>query len=141
MKQNNQTYPQYKYLTLLIALAVTCMIVAIIVPYKIIKIGPFIAPGGVLVFPLFYFLGDVVVEVYGYRMAKQLTWITMLCIAFYSLVIATIIRTPSPPFWQLQAVYNQVLGSSIKVFFGFLVGMFISNFINIYAVSRWKILL
>lgn len=141
MKQNIQAYPQYKYLTLLIALAVTCMIIAIIVPYKIVKIGPFIAPGGVFVFPLFYFFGDVVVEVYGYRMAKQLTWITTACIALYSLVVAIIIRTPSPPFWHLQSAYNQVLGSSLKVFFGFFVGMFVSNFLNIYAVSRWKILL
>lgn len=132
---------QYKYFSLLTAIAVTSMIIATILPYKILKIGNFIAPGGVFAFPLFYFLGDVITEVYGYKLARQMIWITVICLVFYSLMVAFIIRFPSPPFWQLESAYKTVLGSSMRVLIGFLVGIFLSNFSNIYAISHWKILM
>lgn len=132
---------QYKYFPVLVALATTCMIISIILPYKIIKIGDFIMPGGVFVFPLFYFFGDIVVEVYGYNMAKQLIWTATFCLILYSIAVALIIRAPSPSFWHLQSAYDKVLGSSMRVLCGFIIGMLVSNFYNVYAVSRWKILL
>lgn len=132
---------QYRYFNLLAVLSVTCMLVAMLLPYKIVQIGSFTFPGGVLIFPSSYIFSDVIAEVYGYKMARQLIWITIAAMCLFSTAIYFSIHLPSPPTWHLQHEYNVVLGSSLRAFVGFTVGLLISDFINVYAISKWKIMI
>ena len=49
---------------------VTSLLVANIIAVKLIAVGPWVMPAGVIIFPLSFILGDVLTEVYGYGRAR-----------------------------------------------------------------------
>ncbi len=69
----------------------TCLLLANILAVKIIQIGPFAAPAGVLIFPVAYILNDVIAEVWGYKKARLIIWagfaMNILMVVFFSLSI------------------------------------------------------
>jgi uncharacterized integral membrane protein (TIGR00697 family) len=131
---------QYKYLNIFIAGSVAALFIAFTFAYRLVEIGPFIEPGGTLTFPLSYLAGDIVAEVYGYKIARQMIWINILCLLFYVIMSAITIHMPFPSFWHDQDIYHKVFGLNFRLFVAFTLGLLISDFINIYAISKWKIL-
>jgi hypothetical protein len=84
---------------------------------------------------------DVVTEVYGYKVARQLLWQGLFAVIFFSTCIAIFIRTPYPPFWAHTAkAYTIALSSTTR---GTIVGIFailIGQFVNVYLLSKWKVI-
>jgi hypothetical protein len=60
-------------------LFVASLIAANIISVKLIAIGDWFVPAGVVIFPLSYILGDVLTEVYGFRSARRVIWLGFLC--------------------------------------------------------------
>jgi len=58
-------------LVIFIALFITCLITANVIAVKVISLGPFFLPAAIFVFPLSYIFGDILTEVYGYRLARR----------------------------------------------------------------------
>ena len=64
----------------LIAMAyVTTKLLAILLFYKIITLFSIKAAASTLIIHLWFCLGDVITEVYGYKIAKKLVWMSALC--------------------------------------------------------------
>jgi uncharacterized PurR-regulated membrane protein YhhQ (DUF165 family) len=61
------------------ALFITCLITANIIAVKVIGIGPVILPVAIIVFPISYIFGDILTEVYGYRLARKVIWLGFIC--------------------------------------------------------------
>ena len=55
-------------------LFITVKITMLILVYKIVQIGPFSLVASTFVVPLWFILGDLITEVYGYRVAKNAIW-------------------------------------------------------------------
>ncbi|MEM1244258.1 MAG: queuosine precursor transporter [Pseudomonadota bacterium] len=140
MQLNHTGKIQYKYFNLITVITTTCMLIAMLLPYKLVQLGPFIFPGGVLVFPLSYIFSDIITEVYGYTMARQLIWILILAMCLFASTIAISIHLPSPSTWHEQAAFDTVLGTNFRSFIGFTTGLLVSDFINVFIISKWKIL-
>ena len=66
-------------LVIIIAVYITCLITANITAVKMITLGPFTFFAAIFVFPLSYIVGDVLTEVYGYRMARRVIWLGFIC--------------------------------------------------------------
>ena len=66
-------------LVIITAVFITCLITANIIAVKVISLGPFILPAAIFVFPLSYIFGDVLTEVYGYRVARRVIWLGFIC--------------------------------------------------------------
>jgi uncharacterized integral membrane protein (TIGR00697 family) len=130
---------RFNYFTLIATLSLTCSIVSILLPYKILQLGTLTLPGGVILFPLTYLFEDIIAEIYGFEAAKQLILMKVLCLTLFSLAIAFIIQLPSPATWHDQAAYNLVYGHRFKLLLGFIVGLGISDLTNTYFISKWKI--
>ena len=117
-----------------------CLLISNILAVKIIMIGPWAAPAGVLTFPVSYIIGDVVAEVWGYRKAKLIIWagfaVNLIAILFYSLSIVI----PSAPFWTNQDAYATVLRYSPRIAMASIVAYLFGSFINAYVMSRVKVL-
>jgi len=135
------TTRNYKCLAFLSMLYVTLKLITVVLVYKIIRIGPFSGSASVLMIPFWFALGDIIVEVYGYRIAKQLIWTAILCQFLFSFVCAGLITIESPPAWGNQAAYSQVLGSLPRVALASSCAIMCGAFANAYFVSKWKILL
>jgi hypothetical protein len=117
-----------------------CLLISNILAVKIIMIGPWAAPAGVLIFPVSYIIGDVVAEVWGYRKARLIIWagfvINLIAILFYSLSIII----PAAPFWANQDAYATVLQYSPRIALASIVAYLFGSFINAYVMSKVKVL-
>lgn len=117
-----------------------CMLIANILAAKILKIGPWSAPAGVLIFPLAYIINDVIVEVWGYARARLIIWagfgVNLMAAFFYMLAIAL----PSAPFFEGQEAFTMILGSSIRIVFASLLAYLVGSFVNAFIMSRFKLI-
>ncbi len=129
------------YILILGMVNITISLAADVVAYKLITLGPALLPGAPLVFPLTYIIGDIVAEVYGYTVAKKIIWITLICELFFAIAVKLIIHLPSPVFWQHQLAYNAVIDPILRFVLAGILAVISSSFINIYMISKWKILM
>ena len=118
----------------------TCLLISNILASKIMMIGPWSAPAGVLIFPLAYIINDVLVEVWGYKKTRLIIWagfgVNVLAVAFFSLGIAVV----AAPFWQGQEAFATVLGSTPRIVAASLLAYLFGSFLNAYVMSKFKVL-
>lgn len=57
---------------------------------KIIDIHGYLISGCLIVFPLIFFLGDIVAEIYGYLLAQRIILLTVVGAAIFSVIITLI---------------------------------------------------
>lgn len=116
------------------------MLIANILASKIVMIGPWAAPAGVVVFPLAYIINDMIVEVWGYGRTRLIIWagfgVNVLAALFYMLAIAL----PSAPFYEGQAAFRMILGSSVRIVIASLIAYLAGSFLNAFLMSRFKLI-
>jgi len=97
-------------------------------------------PAAVLLFPLSYILGDILTEVYGYRVARRVIWLGFACnlIFVFFAWIGQIL--PSASFWGEQAAYEAILGQTPRILGASLAGYLVGEFANSFVLSRMKLL-
>ncbi len=117
-----------------------CILISNILAVKIIMIGPWAAPAGVLIFPVSYIINDVIAEVWGYKKARLIIWagfaVNIIAILFYSLSIVL----PSAPFWGDQNAYQTILSNTPRIAAASLVAYLVGSFMNAWVMSRVKVL-
>jgi uncharacterized integral membrane protein (TIGR00697 family) len=127
-------------LVIIIAVFVTCLITANIIAVKIISIGSFNLPAAIFVFPLSYILGDILTEVYGYRVARRVIWLGFACnlIFVFFAWIGNIL--PPASFWGDQAAYKSILGYTPRLLAASFLGYLVGEFANSLVLARMKII-
>lgn len=117
----------------------TCLLISNILATKILLIGTWAAPAGVLIFPIAYILNDVITEVWGFGKARMIIWtgfvVNLIAVLFFSLGIAI----PGAPFWQNQEAFSTVLGSTPRIVIASLSAYLIGSFLNAFVMSRMKV--
>jgi len=131
----------YKYLIFLSMLYMTLKLTTVMLIYKIIMIGPFPATASTVIIPFWFFLGDIITEVYGYKIIRQLIWFALICQFIFAFVCAGFVMLQSPPHWLYQDAYIQILGKLPRVAMASFLAITIGAFLNAYAISKWKIFL
>jgi uncharacterized integral membrane protein (TIGR00697 family) len=117
----------------------TCLLISNILATKILLIGPWAAPAGVLIFPIAYILNDVITEVWGFAKARLIIWtgfaVNILAVLFFTVGIVI----PGAPFWQNQEAFATVLGNTPRIVVASLSAYLIGSFLNAYVMSRMKV--
>ena len=122
------------------ALFITCLITANIIAVKVVSIGPFILPAAIVIFPLSYIFGDILTEVYGYRLARQVIWLGFLCNLIF-VIFARVGQTlPSASFWTGQTAYETILGYAPRLLLASFLGYLAGEFANSFVLAKMKIL-
>jgi len=127
-------------LVIITAVFITCLITANIIAVKVISLGPFILPAAIFVFPLSYIFGDVLTEVYGYRVARRVIWLGFICnliFVFFAWVGQVL---PPAVFWEQQEAYESILGYTPRLLAASFCGYLAGEFINSFILARMKIL-
>jgi len=125
---------------LVVAGFVTSLLVANIIAVKLIAVGPWILPAGVIIFPLSFILGDVLTEVYGYGRARQVIWLGFACNLLAVLAIALAQALPPAGFWDGQAAFERILGYTPRLLLASFLAYLVGEFVNAYVLARMKIL-
>jgi uncharacterized integral membrane protein (TIGR00697 family) len=118
----------------------TCLLISNILATKILMIGPWSAPAGVIIFPIAYILNDVITEVWGFAKARLIIWtgftVNVLAVLFFTAGIVI----PGAPFWQNQNAFATILGNTPRIVLASLSAYLIGSFLNAFVMSRMKVL-
>jgi len=117
-----------------------CLLIANILASKIILIGPWSAPAGVLIFPIAYIINDVIAEVWGYAKARLIIWAGFGVNVLAAFFFAVAIFVPAAPFYEHQEAFHTILGSSVRVVFASLMAYMVGSFLNAYVMSKFKLM-
>jgi queuosine precursor transporter len=143
---------RYKYYDLIMALFVTVLLVsniassAKIVDWNISLFGiPLAFDAGTLLFPISYIFGDVLTEVYGYRLGRRVIWTGFASSLLMSLTLWLVGKLPGEATWQAnvgQTQYDAILGgvSSGAIILASLLAYFSGEFSNSFVLAKMKIL-
>jgi hypothetical protein len=127
-------------LVIFIALFITCLITANVIAVKIISLGPFFLPAAIFIFPLSYIIGDVLTEVYGYRLARRVIWLGFLCNLVFVFFVWLGQMLPAAPFWEGQEAYQRILGYAPRLLAASFLGYLVGEFANSFILSKMKIM-
>ncbi len=127
-------------LVIFIALFITCLITANVIAVKIISLGPFLLPAAIFIFPLSYIIGDVLTEVYGYRLARRVIWLGFLCNLVFVFFVWLGQTLPAAPFWEGQEAYQRILGYAPRLLAASFLGYLVGEFANSFILARMKIM-
>jgi queuosine precursor transporter len=127
-------------LVIIIAVFVTCLISANVIAVKVIGLGPALLPAAIFVFPISYIFGDVLTEVYGYRVARRVIWLGFACNIIFVFFAWVGQLLPSAGFWEGQAAYESILGYTPRLLAASFCGYLAGEFANSFVLARMKVL-
>ena len=133
---------------IVVALFVTVLIISNIIAVKPITVLPIawfgnpamILPASIIIFPVSYIIGDVLTEVYGYRIARGVIWLGFIAnlLVALALWLATII--PGAFFWsqESQDSYSSILGQVPVILAASFIAYLVGEFSNSTVLSLLK---
>jgi hypothetical protein len=132
------------------ALFITCLITANIIAVKLITLGvepirhggfqfPGPLPAAIVIFPISYIFGDILTEVYGYRLARKVIWLGFLCnlIAVFAFWVAG--RIPALDS-GVQNAYERILGYTPRLLVASFSAYLVGEFANSFVLAKMKIM-
>lgn len=129
-------------LIVIVALLVTCYLTANVMAVKLINIfGITIFDAGTIIFPITYFLGDVLTEIWGFRTAKRVILVTFVCELIFTLFVWIGIWLPYPAETEefaeaYEKLFSFVPRITIASLFAFLCG----ELVNSWTMVKIKVL-
>lgn len=128
-----------RWLPLVTGLFVTVLVISNIIAVKLVTVGPLVVTAAIVLFPVSYILADVLTEVYGYAVARQVIWIGFLCnlVAVCAMTIGGLL--PAAPFWQEQEAYDAILGFSARLLGASFLAYLGGEFLNAFVLAKLKL--
>lgn len=131
---------QHQLYVVLVALFVTCLLVADIVAGKFFRIGTLSMSTGTVAFPIAFLLTDIVNEYYGRGGARTMTAVgmAMLVVGFAIIMAARLAPVAADETYVSQAAFDEVFGLTGRLFGASLVAYLVSQFLDIYTFHIMK---
>lgn len=107
---------------------------------KLVLVAHHVTTMSAFFFPMTVIISDIVLEVYGYRIARILIWIGLLTQFLFAVFSKLAIEIAQPAGYNIDVHYHYVLNNLIPIYFGALIAAFVADFINVYLLSKLKIL-
>lgn len=138
---------RYKYFDLVMAAFVAVLLCSDIIGVQKVThvrlpfFGEFIFGAGVLFFPISYFFGDILTEVYGYKRSRRVIWAGFGALAFASLMsyIVTSLPAASTMSPEQNAAVNAMFGQTWRIVFASLLAFWTGEFANSFALAKMKV--
>ncbi len=134
-----QPRQQYKYIVFLAVFYFTGWAATYPMVYKMVSVHGVLETGAIFLFPLSYAIADVITEVYGYQIARQIVWVALICGFVFACSLQFVTDMPPAPFWHGNVSFQYVFGHILRAYSALTIASVVGNFINIYAISKWKI--
>lgn len=127
-------------LMIVTGLFITLYLVSNVMAVKIISIFGFVYfDAGTITFPFAYMLGDVLTEIWGYRVSRRVIYLSLLCNIILVVCTNIGIWLPSPPYLDETAqAYNHIFAAVPRIVIGSLTGFLLGELSNAYVMDRMK---
>ncbi len=130
---------QFRYFFITLTLFSATWLISNIAAVKLVSIFGIILTGGFIIFPFTSMLGNIIVEVYGYKNARQTIWAGFILNLSFVFFINIVNLIPSSPYWKLEEQFNNILIPETRIIFASLISFMISDFANSYLMAKMKI--
>ncbi len=127
-----------KLLIYFTALSAGTLLISNLSAIKLWDLGGIAVDGGLLLFPLTYILGDLIIELFGKKIATRIIMSGFLVNLIAVVVFYAVIALPPYPGWDMQEAFASVLGFSPRIILGSLCGYLLSNLLNNYLFIKMK---
>ncbi len=121
------------------AFFVTALVVSNVIAVKLVEVSGRVFPAALVIFPLSYLLGDVLTEVYGFRAARAVIWLGFACNLMAVLAIQAAMALPAAPFFGDDEAYDQILGTTWRLFLASLAAYLVGELVNSAVLARMKV--
>lgn len=127
-------------LVIITALLVTLYLTSNVMATKIIQVGDIsLFDAGTITFPLTYMLGDILTELWGFKTAKRVIWLTFLCNTLFMGFTALGVILPYPEYMQESAnAYATVFGYVPRIVLASLVAFLVGELTNSWVLVKIK---
>lgn len=98
---------------------------------------------GVLFFPISYFFGDILTEVYGYARDRRVVWAGFGALAFASLMAYVVVHIPAADSAWMKSYQGQlegVFGNAWRIAAGSMIAFWSGSFANSFVLAKMKIM-
>ena len=105
-------------------------------------LGPTVFGAGILFFPIAYFFGDILTEVYGYAYDRRAVWAGFTAMAFAAIMAQIVIVLPAAPgpyMTHYQQSLEMVFGNSWRIALASMTAFWCGSFLNSYVLAKMKI--
>ena len=107
---------------------------------------PFLGPtpfgAGILFFPISYFFGDILTEVYGYARDRRAVWAGFVAIGFASLMAWIVVHLPAGPSNYMktyQPAIEVVFGNAWRIAAASMLAFWCGSFANSFVLAKMKL--
>ena len=123
------------------ALFVTLYLVSNIMAVKVIGLfNLFYFDAGTITFPFAYMLGDVLTEVWGYRTARKVIWLTLICNILLVACTQVGVWLPSPDYLaESETAYNTIFTYVPRIVLASLTGFLFGELLNARLMEKIKL--
>ena len=120
------------------ALFVTLYLVSNVMAVKVISIfGLFYFDAGTITFPFAYMLGDVLTEIWGFKTARRVIWMTFFCNIMMVMCTQVGVWLPSPDYLSETAdAYNHIFTYVPRIVIGSLTGFLLGELSNAWLMEK-----
>lgn len=127
-------------LMIVTAMFVTLYLVSNIMAVKVIGLwGLFYFDAGTITFPFAYMLGDVLTEIWGFKMAKRVIWTTFLCNLVMVICTQVGVWLPSPEHLaDTEVAYNHLFNYVPRIVIASLAGFLLGELSNAWVMDKMK---
>lgn len=131
----------YKYLMLITTVYITLHIVTAFVQNRLVTINHVDICAAIFIYPITYLISDIVTEIYGYKVARSLLWYAIFSWLLTALLVEMVIHLPSPRYLADYAnKFDIVMSPMFRSIMSGTVAVLAGQFLNIYIISKWKVL-
>lgn len=137
---NVREYPFSKIYIVLLGLFLTILFANNVTVYKVVSFGSLKLSAASLIYPITYWILDIVTEIYGYDRAKFLIWFSTILNIIFAMLISLLIHLPSLHGWTHQAAFDLVFSNIFFICIMHGIAAPASYLINAKLLSKLKIL-
>ena len=131
---------KYKYYDMIMAAFCTVLICSnMIGAAKVVQLWGFTFGAGILFFPISYFFGDVLTEVYGYARDRKVIWTGFGALMFASVLATVVVAFPPAPGWPHQKAFEIAFGQAPRIALSSLCAFWCGSFANSVTLAKLKI--
>lgn len=133
---------KYKWLLPLVMFYMTIKLTTVLTIYRVITIFGINASASTLIIPLWFLVGDIIAEIYGYKIAKKIIWLSIIFQFAFAIICALFAYIPSArDVLQNEQAYKEVLSGLPRVAMASFLAIMTGGIFNAYAINKWRILL
>ena len=125
-------------LAILASFFVSLLVVSNIIAGKLLQIGDWVLPAGILAYPLTFLISDTIAEVYGRKTTTRIIWVGFATSLLMVLIIYMASIFPAAPFWENQEAFDLILGSVPRIVLASMVAYLVSQYHDVIAFHFWK---